>query len=49
MEEKEVGSIVVVDQHNKLLGVVTSRDIELVDNLNELVRNVSTYLPSHSA
>ncbi len=41
MEEKGVGSILVTDKGNQLLGIVTGRDIRFEDDLGKTVDKVS--------
>ncbi len=42
MKEKNVNGILVVDKNNKLLGIVTNRDIIFEDKLNKKVSDIMT-------
>lgn len=42
MKENKIGGIPVVDQDNKLLGIVTNRDLRFQKNMGEEVRNIMT-------
>ena len=42
MRENHIGGIPVVDESNKLIGIVTNRDLRFVSNLNTPIKDVMT-------
>ena len=42
MKENKIGGIPVVDESNKLIGIVTNRDLRFQKNMNEEVKNIMT-------
>jgi IMP dehydrogenase len=45
MNEFKISGVPVVDEHNKLLGILTNRDMRFEKNLNKLVSEVMTPMP----
>jgi IMP dehydrogenase len=45
MEEFKISGLPVIDEHNKLVGIVTNRDTRFVKNLEKIVESVMTPMP----
>ncbi|MGB0869874.1 MAG: IMP dehydrogenase [Flavobacteriales bacterium] len=48
MKEHKIGGIPVIDKNNKLVGIVTNRDLRFEKDLSKSIENVMTKTPLHT-